>query len=218
MNDEIRRPAIPDEVAGPRVIAIARGLPAAALPGLAAAVHASGIRAFEVTMHAEDAVAGLRAVAASAVARGDDALLVGAGTVLSVADAEEAIAAGARFLVTPTTELDVVAWAAARNIPGFPGALTPTEILAAWRAGAAAVKVFPAGALGAGYLREVRGPLAGIPLIPTGGVTADNAPGLIAAGAVAGGLGGWLTGSGDPAIVAVRARTLMAALAGGARS
>ncbi len=106
----------------------------------------------------------------------------------------------------------------ARGIPAFPGALTPTEILAASRAGAAAVKVFPAGVLGPRYLLEAHGPLPGIPLIPTGGVTADNAPEFIAAGAVAVGLGGWLTGSGDPGIVATRARTLMEALAGVAAS
>ena len=206
------RPAIPAAIAVGRVIAIARGLPAGLLPGIAAALHGAGVRAFEVTLHSEDALAGLAAVAGMPVAARDDGLLVGAGTVLSVADAEAAVAAGARFLVTPTAELDVIAWAAARGIPAFPGAMTPSEILAAWREGASAVKVFPAGVLGPGYIRDVRGPLAGIPLVPTGGVTADNAAEYIAAGAAAVGVGGWLTGSGDPATIAARAGSLLAAL------
>ncbi len=120
MTTDGQRPAIPDQVATGRVIAIARGLPSAALTGIAEALHAAGIRAFEVTMHAEDSIAGLRAVAESPVARGDDGLLVGAGTVLSVADADEAVAAGARFLVTPTSDLDVVAWAAPGESRPFP--------------------------------------------------------------------------------------------------
>ena len=94
-----------------------------------------------------------------------------------------------------------------------PGAFTPTEILAAWRAGAAAVKLFPASAVGPTFVREVRGPLPGIPLIPTGGVTAETAPAFIAAGAVAVGIGSWLTGSGDPAVVEERAAELVAAVA-----
>ena len=79
----------------------------------------------------------------------------------------------------------------------FPGAMTPTEIVMAWNAGAAAVKVFPASVLGRAFLREVRGPLPHIPLIPTGGVTADSARPLLDAGAIAIGIGSWLTGSTD---------------------
>ena len=217
MTGARERPALPAAIVDGRVIAIARGLPAGALLGIAAALYGAGIRAFEVTLNSPDALAGVAAIAGSDIAGhagATDGLLVGAGTVLSVADAEAAVAAGARFLVTPTAELDVIAWAAARGIPSIPGAMTPTEIRAAWREGAAAVKVFPAGSLGPGYIREVRGPLAGIPLVPTGGVTADNAPAFLAAGAVAVGVGGWLTGSGDPMLVAERARSLVAVLAG----
>jgi 2-dehydro-3-deoxyphosphogluconate aldolase/(4S)-4-hydroxy-2-oxoglutarate aldolase len=144
---------------------------------------------------------------------GRDGLLLGAGTVLSVDAAERAVEAGAGFLVAPHTDPTIVEWAAARGIPTFPGALTPTEILAAWRAGAAAVKLFPASAVGPAFVREVRGPFRDIPLVPTGGVTAETAPSFIAAGAVAVGLGSWLTGSGDPATVAERAREVVDALA-----
>ena len=89
-----------------------------------------------------------------------------------------------------------MAWAAGRGIPAFPGCATPTEILAAWRAGAAAVKLFPASSAGPGFVREMSGPFPEIPLVPTGGVTVETAPAFIAAGAVAVGMGGWLLGDG----------------------
>ena len=218
MTDGAARPAIPAAIADGRVIAVARGLTASVLPGIAAALYDAGILAFEVALDSPDALAGLAAVAGFGVAAGKDRLLVGAGTVLSVVDAEASVAAGAQFLATRTAELDVIAWAAARGIPAFPGAMTPTEILAAWREGAAGVKVFPAGSLGPGYFREVRRQVAGIPLVPTGGVTGENAPAFLASGAVAVGIGDWLTGSGDPELVAERARSLLAALAGSPRS
>ena len=84
----------------------------------------------------------------------------------------------------------------ARGIPAFPGCATPTEVLAAWRAGAAAVKLFPASVAGPAFVREMRGPFPDIPLVPTGGVTVETAPSFIAAGAVAVGMGGWLLGDG----------------------
>jgi 2-dehydro-3-deoxyphosphogluconate aldolase/(4S)-4-hydroxy-2-oxoglutarate aldolase len=112
----------------------------------------------------------------------------------------------------PHIDVAIVGWAAARGIPVMPGAFTPTEILAAWRAGAAAVKLFPASAVGPAFVREVRGPLREIPLVPTGGVTAETAPAFIAAGAVAVGIGSWLTGSGDAAVVQSRAAELVAAV------
>ena len=207
------RPAIPGPILAGRLIAIARRLPAGALPALAAALREGGVQAFEVTLNAPDALDGIAAVAAAEAARGADGLLVGAGTVLTREQAAAAIGAGARFLVMPHTDPDLVAWAAARGVPSFPGAMTPTEILAAWRSGAAAVKVFPAGTLGASFVREVRGPLGEIPLVPTGGITADNAGSFLGAGAVALGVGGWLTGGGDPAIVRQRAAALVAAVA-----
>lgn len=205
------RPAIPPAILAGRVIAIARGLPAALLPDVAAALLAGGVRAFEVTLDSPDALDGIAAVAAVASAPGSDRLVIGAGTVLSIEEAAAALEAGARFLVMPHTDDRLVAWAAERGVPAFPGAMTPTEIVRAWRAGAAAVKIFPAGALGPSFVREVRGPLAGIPLVPTGGINAENAGAFLAAGAVAVGAGGWLTGSGDPATIRQRAAALVAA-------
>ena len=107
----------------------------------------------------------------------------------------------------------IVGWAADRGIASFPGCLTPTEILTAWRAGAAAVKVFPASAVSPALVRELRGPLPEIPLVPTGGVTLENAADFIAAGAAAVGMGSWPTGSGDAAVGRERAAVISRSLA-----
>ena len=204
------RPAIPAPILETRVVAIGRNLPEAALSDVAAALVAGGIRAFELTLTTDGALDG---IAALRRAWPEDRLLVGAGTVLDEAHAARAVEAGARFLVTPHLDPALIGWAAARGIACFPGAFTPTEVLAAWRAGAAAVKLFPASAAGPSFVREMRGPLPQIPLVPTGGITADNAPAFIAAGAVAVGVGGWLTGGGDPALVRDRAAALIRAVA-----
>jgi 2-dehydro-3-deoxyphosphogluconate aldolase/(4S)-4-hydroxy-2-oxoglutarate aldolase len=113
----------------------------------------------------------------------------------------------------PHLDPDIVAWAAMMDIPAFPGGATPTEIFAAWRAGAAGVKVFPASAVGPAFIRELRGPFPDIPLLPTGGVTLDTAPAFIAAGAIAVGMGGWLLGDGVPDRIRERSASIVAAVA-----
>ncbi|MGG6263630.1 bifunctional 4-hydroxy-2-oxoglutarate aldolase/2-dehydro-3-deoxy-phosphogluconate aldolase [Leptolyngbya sp. AN03gr2] len=118
---------------------------------------------------------------------------IGVGTILSVADMKNAIAAGAQFAFMPHTDFDLIAVAKRREIPIIPGALTPTEILTAWNAKSSCVKVFPIQSVGyADYLRALQTPLGHIPMIPTGGVTIDNARSLIQAGAIAVGIGGSL--------------------------
>ena len=209
-------PPIPEPILTGRIVAIARGIAAERLPAVAAALRGGGVRAFEVTLDSPGALDGIAAVAAAEAAAGASGLLVGAGTVLD-AGAAAALEAGARFLVMPHTDPDLVAWAAERGVATFPGAMTPSEILAAWRAGAAAVKLFPAVTLGPSFVREVRGPLGAIPLVPTGGITVANAAEFLAAGAAAVGVGGWLTGSGDPRLVGERASALVAAIADGGR-
>ncbi|MGI8935118.1 bifunctional 4-hydroxy-2-oxoglutarate aldolase/2-dehydro-3-deoxy-phosphogluconate aldolase [Leptolyngbya sp. BC1307] len=115
--------------------------------------------------------------------------VVGVGTVLSAEDLTGAIAAQAQFCFTPHTDCQLIRLAQTHSLPMIAGAMTPTEIITAWRAGAASVKVFPIAALGNGdYIRSVLGPLGPIPLVPTGGVTSESAPDLIAAGAIAVGL------------------------------
>ena len=101
-------------------------------------------------------------------------------------------------------------------MPVFPGAFSPTEILLGWRAGATAVKLFPASVAGPGFVREFRGPFRDIPLIATGGVTIESAPAFLAAGAAAVGMGSWLTGDGEPEGIADRAGRLVRTLTGSA--
>ncbi len=208
------RPAVPTAMTDGGVVAIARHVRAGTVAGLCDALVAGGIGAFELTLNEpeSDALATL-AAAADHVAAGGLALAVGAGTVLSVDAAQRAMDAGATFLVAPHLDAEVVAWAAARGIPMLPGAATPTEVLAAWRAGAAAVKVFPASVLGPAFLRELRGPFPDIPLQPTGGISVETAGAFIEAGAIAVGIGSWLFADPDPAVVTARARRATAAVA-----
>jgi 2-dehydro-3-deoxyphosphogluconate aldolase/(4S)-4-hydroxy-2-oxoglutarate aldolase len=123
----------------------------------------------------------------------DKGVQVGAGTVLTLQQASAAEQSGAQFLMAPHLDEEIVGWASAGGIPMAPGALTPTEIIRAWNFGAAAVKIFPASVAGTALLREVRGPLGHVPLIPTGGISADNARSFITEGAIAVGVGSWLT-------------------------
>jgi 2-dehydro-3-deoxyphosphogluconate aldolase/(4S)-4-hydroxy-2-oxoglutarate aldolase len=206
----VSRPAIPPAISQGRVIAIGRHLDIASVLAIGEALATSGIHAFELTMNSASAV---EAIAALTARFAPEELLVGAGTVLEESQAQAAVDAGARFLVMPNFDPWIVGWAVRHEVPVFPGAFTPTEILAAWRVGASAVKLFPASAVGPTFLRELRGPLPQIPLIPTGGVTVENAPAFIAAGALAVGMGSWLTGGGDPAVIRERASAVVAALA-----
>ena len=207
------RPAIPPHILESRVIAIGRRLPAAGAPRVGAALVAGGVPAMELTLNEPEAES-LAAITALARVADDLGALVGAGTVLSIEAARRAVEAGARFIVAPHCDRELVAWCAARAVPCFPGALSPTEILAAWSAGASAVKLFPAAVVGPAYLAQIAGPFPDIPFVPTGGVTAQTAGDWIAAGAVAVGMGGWLVGDGEPAGVIERARLVRAAIDG----
>lgn len=120
---------------------------------------------------------------------GRERFMVGAGTVLDSADLEQALGAGASFVVMPTHVPEVVGRCVGAGIPVFPGALTPQEIHAAWSAGATYVKVFPVGAFGPGYLREIKGPFPRIKLLACGGVNAENIGAYFDAGASAAAFG-----------------------------
>ena len=137
--------------------------------------------------------------------------------MLSPEDARRAVGAGAQYLVTPTFVPAVLEAAASLGVPVVPGALTPTEVQAAHEAGAAFVKLFPAGLGGPRYLKLIRDPLPQIPLIPTGGVSIEDAAAYLAAGAVAVGLGSQLSGDacagGALSELAARAERLVALLA-----
>ncbi len=201
---------IPPGLVSGGVVAIARRLDAMTAPIVAQALADGGVGAFELTLN-EPVASALRAI--EAIAARPSGLAIGAGTVLTIEAAAAAIDAGASFLVMPHTDAALVAWATERGIPAFPGAATPTEVLTGWRAGAAAIKLFPASALGPSFIRELAGPFPEIPLIPTGGVSAETAGSFIEVGAVAVGMGSWLVGDGVPAGVAERARQVVAAVA-----
>jgi 2-dehydro-3-deoxyphosphogluconate aldolase/(4S)-4-hydroxy-2-oxoglutarate aldolase len=149
------------------------------------AVAAGGIDTIELTM----TVPGASKVIAKLTAERPE-LLVGAGTVPDPETARECIAAGANFIISPSTNFDTIAYCNEVDITVMPGALTPTEIVNAWEAGADIVKVFPADAMGgAKYMRSLKAPLPHIRLIPTGGVSQSTAADLIRAGAEAVGVG-----------------------------
>ena len=156
------------------------------------AVCLGGIPIAEITMTVPGAVDLIREVARS---MGSE-VLVGAGTVLDAATARQCADAGAQFLVSPGLDYETVDFAKSRNIVMMAGALTPTEVMNAWKAGADFVKIFPCGELGgASYIKALRGPLPQIPMVPTGGVNLETAAAFILAGAVALGVGGELISS-----------------------
>jgi 2-dehydro-3-deoxyphosphogluconate aldolase/(4S)-4-hydroxy-2-oxoglutarate aldolase len=167
------------------VVAVIRLTDPSRLQAVAEALLEGGVRALEVTMTVPRAVPLIETLAATVPA----GVLVGAGTVLDAETARQVILAGARFVVSPVFRRDVLDACHRYDVAAMPGCFTPTEILDAWEAGADVVKVFPATALGPGYVRDVLAPLPQVRLLPTGGVTRDNAGQWIAAGAVAVGVG-----------------------------
>lgn len=195
-----------------RSIAIIRA-PSLKLGQQIASAIASEIKLIEITWSSEtpaDLIAQLRSQLPDCT--------IGAGTVLTVSDLKNAIAAGAQFIFMPHTDFDLIAIAKRHHIPIIPGALTPSEIMVAWKAKASSVKVFPIQSLGgAAYLQNLRTPLGDIPMIPTGGITIDNAKSMLNAGAIAVGLSSSLfpaaaIASEDWEFIAQQAKKLMESL------
>jgi 2-dehydro-3-deoxyphosphogluconate aldolase/(4S)-4-hydroxy-2-oxoglutarate aldolase len=146
------------------------------------AVYRGGIRSAEITMTVPGAVKALEKLAD----KFGDSMILGAGTVLDPETCRACILAGAQFIVTPALNPATIALSRRYSKPIFPGALTPTEVVAAWEAGADAVKIFPASAMGgAKYIKALKGPLPQIEMIPTGGVNLDTAADFLKAGACA---------------------------------
>lgn len=203
------RQSLPATLRTSPVVAVLRAARAEDYVPVVDALLRGGVRHIEVTLSTPgtlDAVPGL-------LDRFGAEARIGVGTVTSSAQAHRAAEAGAQFLVTPTTDPDVIDTAIADGLPVFPGGFTPTELHAGWARGAAAVKIFPASRLGPGYLADLRGPFPGIEAIPSGGVGFDEAIAWLRAGACAVSLGGPLLKDafqgGDPARVMRRARELM---------
>ena len=153
----------------------------------------AGVRVFEITLDAPSGHEDLAAVRRHLLDIGIADALVGAGTVLGSETLAAAREAGADFAVSPILDRELVREAVSIGLPFIPGAMTPTEIVTAWAAGATLVKLFPASAVGPALVRELRGPLPDVPLLPTGGVDASNAAAFLDAGAVAVGVGSALT-------------------------
>lgn len=179
------------------------------------AIRAGGIPILEITLTVPGAV---QIIAALTGRLGDEAL-IGAGTVLDAEMARQCIDAGAKFIVSPALDIPTIELCRRAVVPVFAGALTPTEILTAWKAGASAVKVFPANAVGgATYLKSIKAPLPQIELLPTGGVNLQTAAAFIAAGAFALGVGADLVDlpalrRGEAAAITEKARQYVAAVA-----
>jgi 2-dehydro-3-deoxyphosphogluconate aldolase/(4S)-4-hydroxy-2-oxoglutarate aldolase len=178
------------------------------------AILEGGISVFEITLTVPGAVQLIQKLSQ----RFDGRALIGAGTVLSAEQAAECIDAGARFIVSPGLDAATVALAQKRGIACMPGALTPTEVITAWKLGADMVKVFPCSAMGgASYVRALRGPLPQVKLLPTGGVNASTAREYLAAGASALGIGSELVdakalAAGETGVITARAKELVDAV------
>src|SRR5580765_5097452 len=180
-----KRAGVVAQVEALGIVAVIRLKDPGRLRAVVDAMAEGGVRALEVTMTVPGAVDLIRSLAATL----PDGFLLGAGTVIDPATARAVIDAGARFVVGPVFRPDVIAACHERDVPAMPGCFSPTEILAAHECGADIIKVFPATMLGPQFLKDVRAPLPQVKLMPTGGVTLDNAGDWIRAGAVAVGLG-----------------------------
>lgn len=167
------------------VVAVIRAPSKESLVPITEALLAGGIPSIEVTMSTPKAIAGIEMLAD----RFGDSAVIGAGTVLDAATARDAIAAGARFVVSPITDADTIATAIRYGAVSIPGAFTPTEIMRAWTLGGDVVKVFPSTALGPQFFKDILAPMPQLRLTPTGGVDLQNAGAWIKAGAVCIGVG-----------------------------
>jgi 2-dehydro-3-deoxyphosphogluconate aldolase / (4S)-4-hydroxy-2-oxoglutarate aldolase len=200
--------AVADAIERERLVAIIRIDGGAEAARAARALVAGGVRVLEFSLAADAALEALEEV------RDADAV-IGAGTVLDTHQAEAAVAHGARYLVAPVFNADVLAWARQNDVLYIPGAFSPTEVLAADQAGARLVKLFPAGRVGAAYVADLLAPIPHLRLIPTGGVDDGNAVQFLQAGAAAVALGSALARAGrSEQEITERARHITATIAG----
>jgi 2-dehydro-3-deoxyphosphogluconate aldolase / (4S)-4-hydroxy-2-oxoglutarate aldolase len=218
VNSMSRRCEVTAQIEALGVVAVIRLKDAAKLRAVVDAMAEGGVRALEVTMTVPRAVELIGELAPAL----PDGFLLGAGTVTDAETARRVIDAGASFVVGPIFRADIIAACHERDVPAMPGCFTPTEIFAAHQCGADIVKVFPATALGPQFIRDVRAPLPHIKLMPTGGVTLDNAGDWIRAGAVAVGVGsamldGKAIDQGSFDVITANARRVVASVAAARR-
>lgn len=210
----LARRAIVDRLIDAGAVAVIRLPDASRGEVLVNALLDGGVSAIEVTLTTSGALELITALTKTF----GDALVIGAGSVLDAETARRSIGAGARYIVSPVLDAEVLAAAHAHDVPALPGAYSPTEILRAYHAGADLVKLFPAELLGPGFIRNVLAPMPFLELMPTGGVTPQNVGQWIDAGAVAVGLGAALVdpklvNAGDFDAITARARTVTEGIA-----
>ncbi|MET3566093.1 2-dehydro-3-deoxyphosphogluconate aldolase/(4S)-4-hydroxy-2-oxoglutarate aldolase [Leifsonia sp. 563] len=215
MTGDVARLPLPQKTAQSRLIVVARARSAEDYDPVLEVLIDAGIRSVELTLTTPGTIEHLPGL----IERFGDDVDLGIGTVTDTDQLRRAVDAGARYLVTPITVPALLAAAAEAGVPLVPGGFTPTELFASWSAGASAVKVFPAGRLGAGYVKDLRGPFPDIEVVPSGGIDLESAAQWLAAGAAAVSVGGPLLGDafrgGDLVALGERARAFVAVAAGG---
>lgn len=203
------RPELPAAFASTPIVAVLRARRAADYDRVVEVLAGEEIPSLELTLTTPGALDHLPELRRRVPAQ----IELGVGTVLSVGEAHQAMAAGADYLVTPTTDAAVIAAAVTAGVRIFPGGLTPTELHAGWSLGATAVKLFPAATVGPGYLSQLSGPFPSMRAIPSGGVGIEDSAAWLRAGAVAVSIGGPLVGDalegGDLDALRKRARRLV---------
>lgn len=175
-----------NEIGKTKVISILRGIQESDAPKVIDALLSGGINCLEVTMNTPSALSIIEK------ARAKEGLLVGAGTVLNIQMAKESISSGARFILSPSLDVEVIEYCLARDVLPVPGVFSPTELYTAHAAGAPLIKVFPAGSVGPQYIKDLLGPFGGLKLLPVGGVSLENTARFLDAGAYAVGVGSYL--------------------------
>jgi 2-dehydro-3-deoxyphosphogluconate aldolase/(4S)-4-hydroxy-2-oxoglutarate aldolase len=172
-----------------KIVAILRAVEPKNVMPVVQALYEGGVRNIEITLNSENAFELINELSVTM----KDKMLIGAGTVLDVPSAEIAIAHGAQFIISPSVNVDVIKFVKKKKLVSIPGAFTATEIVTAHNEGADIIKVFPA--ISPQYIKDLRGPLSHIPLMPTGGINIDNISAFQKAGAVAFGIGSALVDS-----------------------
>lgn len=203
-----------------KLVAILRGVPLNRLEGVVNALIEGGVRVLEFTFDHDDdtCIADTAQKIRRTIELFGDKVLVGCGTALTVEEVEAAHAAGACLVISPNVDADVIRRTKELGMLSMPGALTPTEIVTAYRLGADIVKLFPAGDLGLSYIKSVRAPLKHIPMTAVGGVKPENVKDFLDAGVCGFGVGGQLVlgkavKNGDDAAITARAREFTQAIA-----
>ncbi|WP_145037017.1 bifunctional 4-hydroxy-2-oxoglutarate aldolase/2-dehydro-3-deoxy-phosphogluconate aldolase [Paenibacillus sp. Y412MC10] len=167
-----------------KIIAIIRGANSKDVLNMAKALHEGGVNILEITMNSPNVLSAIEEITVEL----GDRVVVGAGTVLDAETARAAILAGAKFILSPTVDIETIQMAKRYGAVSIPGAFTPTEILSAYENGGDIIKVFPA-TLGPRFIKDIRGPLPQIPLLPTGGIDLNNIQEFMKAGAIGCGIG-----------------------------